>query len=329
MKVVVGISGGVDSAVAAARLVKRGFDVTGVFMDIGLTDYGRAEGVCRTLGIPLMISDARDELENNVVKPFITSYRAGTTPNPCVLCNPVVKYPTLLKAADSIGAEYIATGHYAGTVETDGETFLRQGISGRDQSYMLYRLSPETLKRCLFPIGDTPKDVVRAEAAESGLEIADAPDSMEICFIPDGDYAAFIKEKSGGMPEGDVVDAEGRVTGRHGGLCGYTVGQRRGLGTAGAGRMYVTAVDTVNNRVVIGPEKLLYKEKIELRDVIFRGTPGMELDVKIRHSRVSYRAVFDGKSGVEFTGGPARAPSPGQSAVFYKDGIVLGGGIIC
>ena len=326
-KAVVGISGGVDSAVSAARLLKRGFEVTGLFMDIG-GGAEKAESVCRAIGIPLITADARTELEDLVVGPFIEAYRAGTTPNPCVFCNPVLKYPLLLKAADDLGAEYVATGHYAGVAARGGEYFLRQGIAARDQSYMLYRLPPEALRRCLFPVGDTPKSEVRAEAAALGLDAADAPDSMEICFIPDGDYAAFIKGRGRGMPGGDVTDTEGNILGRHGGLCGYTVGQRRGLGIAGAERMYVVAIDTGRNRVVLGREELLYRDVIRLREIIYRGGAGEEVDVKIRHGRVFYRAVVDGDA-IRFTGKPARAPAPGQSAVLYKDGLVLGGGIIC
>ncbi|MCL1821064.1 MAG: tRNA-specific 2-thiouridylase, partial [Oscillospiraceae bacterium] len=214
---VVGISGGVDSAVCAALLLEQGYDVTGVFLDTG-GDSSRAEEVCAALGIPLIIADAKAKLENLVIEPFIDGYKNCLTPNPCVICNPLVKYSMLVETADKLGAFHIATGHYAGVAERGGVHYIRKGCPGRDQSYMLYRLPEEIISRCLFPVGDMPKDTVRAKAAELKLSVANAPDSMEICFVPDGDYAAFIRSRGHSMPEGDIVDVDGNILGRHRGL---------------------------------------------------------------------------------------------------------------
>ena len=335
---VVGISGGVDSAVCAALLIEQGFSVTGVFLDVGGSPE-RAEEVCNTLGIPLVIAKARAKLEQLVISPFIQSYLKCETPNPCVICNPMVKYPILSEAADRLNAEYIATGHYAGVIERDGVYYLRKGHPERDQSYMLYRLSQPILSRCLYPIGDMSKCAVRAKAAELGLAAADAPDSMEICFIPDDDYAAFIRSRAGSMHGGDIVDVNGNVLGQHKGLFNYTVGQRRGLGVSSSGRLFVIALDLDKNQVVLGEEKLLYKDKIQLRDIIGHVEENEIIDVKVRHSNIAYKATVAGDT-VRFAEGVK--VTPGQSAVFYGNypgtarhpseegnNIVLGGGIIC
>jgi len=322
---VAGISGGVDSAVCAALLKERGYEVTGVFLNIGGSP-DRAAGVCDALGIPLEVIDIRERLERCVVTPFINGYLGCETPNPCVICNHMVKYPILAEAADRLGAEHIATGHYAGIVEIEGVCYLRKGHFERDQSYMLYRLPRSILSRCLFPVGDTPKSEVRAKAAGLGLAAADAPDSMEICFVPGNDYASFIRSRGGGMPEGDIVDVNGNVLGRHRGLLNYTVGQRRGLGVSSGGRLFVTALDAGKNQVVLGGEEHLYKTEIELRDMVWHGSGSGMFDVKVRHSPKTYRARVEGDT-VYFDGGVK--VTPGQSAVFYKDNIVMGGGVIC
>jgi tRNA-specific 2-thiouridylase len=328
-------------------LIEQGFSVTGVFLDIG-GSFFRAEEVCDTLGIPLITVNAREELERHVITPFVESYLKCETPNPCVICNPMVKYPILAGAADKLGADYIATGHYAGIAECGGVYYLRKGNPGRDQSYMLYRLPQDILSRCMFPIGDMPKSEVRARAAELGLAAADAPDSMEICFIPDDDYANFIRSRTGAC-DGDIVDVDGKVIGRHKGLFNYTVGQRRGLGVSSSGRLFVVKLDAEKNQVVLGEEALLYRREIKLRDMVGRVDEGEIIDVKVRHSPVSYEAAIAGDT-VRFDEGVKA--TPGQSAVFYgsrpgtarskhppvaagtlfsKEGrdIVLGGGIIC
>lgn len=328
--VAVGVSGGVDSAVCAAILLERGFNVTGVFLDVG-GDSTRAEEVCAALDIPFVIVNARAELERLVINPFVESYLKCQTPNPCVICNPMVKYPMLIKAADELGAEHVATGHYAGITVQDGVYYLRKGHPQRDQSYMLYRLPQSVLSRCIYPIGAMPKSEVRKRAAALNLSVADAPDSMEICFIPDDDYAAYIRSRGGEMPCGDIVDTNGNVLGQHKGLYNYTVGQRRGLGVSSGGRLFVTSLDAEKNQVVLGDNTQLYKQKIKLRDIIWCGDDAPEyeiLDIKLRHSRVAYKASVRGDT-VHFTERVKAAATPGQSAVFYRDDIVLGGGIIC
>jgi tRNA-specific 2-thiouridylase len=337
-KAVAGISGGVDSAVCAAILMEQGYSVTGVFLDVG-GSFFRAEEVCDTLGIPLITVPALEELEQYVIAPFIESYLKCETPNPCVICNAMVKYPILTEAADKLGIEHIATGHYAGIVERDGVYYLRKGHPERDQSYMLYRLPQHILSRCLYPIGDMSKNDVRAKAAELGLAAASAPDSMEICFIPDDDYADFIRSRTGTLSEGNIVDTCGNVLGRHKGLFNYTVGQRRGLGISSAGRLFVVALDADKNQVVLGDGSLLYRREIKLRDMVGYVEENEVINVKVRHSPVTYKATVAGDT-VRFAEG-ARV-TPGQSAVFYGNrpgatrhpsnegnNIVLGGGIIC
>lgn len=330
--VAVGVSGGVDSAVCAAMLLEQGFDVTGVYLDNG-GDSARAQEVCASLKIPFVKIDARAELESLVIKPFVESYLKCQTPNPCVICNPMVKYPMLIKAADEAGANFVATGHYAGVIEIDGVYYLKKGHPERDQSYMLYRLPQSVLSRCIYPIGDMPKSEVRARASALGLTVADAPDSMEICFIPDDDYAAFIRSRGGVMPDGDIVDTDGNVLGRHKGLYNYTVGQRRGLGVSSSGRLFVTALNAEKNQVILGDNSQLYKDEIKLRDIVWSGrgelcSPEGAVDVKLRHSRVAYKATVSGDT-VRFAEKVNAAATPGQSAVFYRDDLVLGGGIIC
>jgi tRNA-specific 2-thiouridylase len=321
---VAGISGGVDSAVCAAVLIEEGFSVTGVYLDFGGCS-SRAEEVCKTLGIPLVVVSAREKLEELVITPFIESYLKCETPNPCVICNSVVKYPLLTEAADKLDLDYIATGHYAGVVECDGVWFLRKGNFERDQSYMLYRLPQNILSRCMFPIGDMTKSEVRAKAAELGLAAADAPDSMEICFVPDDDYGNFICSRVKAV-EGDIVDIDGNKLGQHKGLYNYTVGQRRGLGVSSSGRLFVVKLDAEKNQVVLGEEALLYRREIKLRSMVGLVEDGTIVDVKVRHSPKCYRATVTGDT-VRFDEGVK--VTPGQSAVMYEGDIVLGGGIIC
>ena len=292
-RVVVGLSGGVDSAVCAMLLRKQGFEVHGLFLDQGLSARADAERTAAAMGVPLHIADIRSELERAVCAPFAAAYLSGETPNPCILCNPAVKFKALLDCADALGAHYVATGHYAVTEERDGVTLLRRSPSRNDQSYMLCRLTQPVLRRVLFPLGTFgEKEDVRRAAEAIGIPIAHKPDSMEICFIPGNDYGAYLESRGVSPPPGDFVDEQGNVLGRHLGIHRYTVGQRRGLGIAGTGRYYVKEIDAVQNRVIITYEDPKATE-IFVRDVSYTVQPRTQpfhAAVKIRHSKNDWRA---------------------------------------
>lgn len=337
-KVVLGLSGGVDSALCARLLLEKGHPVTGVYLDTGNGGVEEAHKAALELGIPFCSVDVREQLEEKVIAPFMEGYRQGITPIPCIFCNPAVKFHVLWQKAQELGASYVATGHYAVTRRLEnGVTGLYMSPSPNDQSYMLYRLPPELLDHVLFPLGELcSKEDTRTLARKAGLSAANKPDSMEICFIPDNDYAAFIESRGVCPPPGDFVDEQGRVLGRHKGIHHYTVGQRRGLGIAAEGRLYVTRIDPQSNRVVLALTDP-YRAQITLGELYmtapeYGALSAFEADVMVRHGKKIYpaRVVRTGETTarVDFHE-PARAPSPGQSAVFFgPDGRVLGGGII-
>ena len=330
-RVVLGLSGGVDSAVAA-RLLLRDYDVSGVYLDIGLGGTGAADAaaVAETLGIPIEVADIRAELEREVCAPFTADYLAGRTPLPCARCNPAVKFPALLKAAERAGAAHVATGHYA-RVENG---LLKKGRPANDQSYMLARLPKSILQKVIFPLGDYEKTQVRALAREFGIPVADKPDSMEICFIPDQDYAAWLDRRGATPPPGNFVDAAGHVLGRHKGIHHYTLGQRRGLGVSGPHRYFVSAIRPSANEVVLSDGADLYVSEarcVQPNWIAADGLDGQrEATVRLRHSRTETPAVLsmDGDAVVMRMKAPARAPTPGQLAVFYDGDTVLGSGWI-
>ena len=326
--VVLGLSGGVDSAVAATLLARQGFAVTGLYLDIGLGGTGASDAanLADWLGIPLKIADIRQELEREVCAPFAAGYLAGHTPLPCAMCNPTVKFPALFRLAEEIGAKYVSTGHYA-NVENG---VLKKGRPANDQSYMLARLTRKQLQSVIFPLGNYEKREVRELAREFGIPVADKPDSMEICFIPSGDYAAWLEEHGFSTPEGNFVDKEGNVLARHKGIHHYTLGQGRGLGVSGPHRYYVSAIRPETNEVVLSDGTDLG------RDVV-RGvqpnwiavetlTEPMEVTVRLRHSRTEQEAVLSPEDdGIRLDmKTPARAPTPGQLAVFYQGEAVVG-----
>ena len=326
--IVLGLSGGVDSAVAAALLKGQGFAVTGLYLDIGLGGTGAEEAasLAQQLKIPLEIADIRQELEEQVCAPFAAGYQAGRTPLPCAMCNPTVKFPALFRLAEELGAGYVSTGHYA-NVENG---VLKKGRPANDQSYMLARLTREQLRKVIFPLGSYEKREVRALARELGIPVADKPDSMEICFIPEGDYAAWLDGRGFSTPPGDFVDKDGRVLGQHKGIHHYTLGQGRGLGVSGPHRYYVSAIRPETNQVVLSDGSDLG------RDVVYGAQPNwiaierltgpMEVTVRLRHSRTEQEAVLapDG-AGIRLDmKTPARAPTPGQLAVFYQGDAVVG-----
>lgn len=334
-KLVLGLSGGVDSAVAA-RLLREKYDVTCLWLDIGLGGGEDAAAVAKELGLPFETADIRDALEERVCTPFAQTYLAGKTPLPCALCNPTVKFPALLALADRLGAPYVATGHYArrGT-GADGRALLRKGRPANDQSYMLSRLPQDILRRVVFPLGEYEKREVRALAGEAALAVAEKPDSMEICFIPDGDYAAWLDRRGNTPPPGNFVDREGCVLGRHKGIHHYTLGQRRGLGVSGPHRYFVSAIRPETNEVVLSDGTDLHADRTRCTDLNWIAIEGLEGEractVRLRHSKVETPAILcpDGDAVEIRMLTPARAPTPGQLAVFYDGDIVLGSGWIC
>lgn len=333
-KLVLGLSGGVDSAVAA-RLLARDYDVTCLWLDIGLGGEEDTAAVARSLDLPFRKGDIRPALEREVCAPFAAAYQAGKTPLPCAMCNPAVKFPALLALADEIGAPYVATGHYARKdTGPDGRARLRKGKPSNDQSYMLARLPQEILSRCVFPLGDYEKTEVRELARSFGIPVADKPDSMEICFIPDGDYAAWLEQRGFSTPEGNFVDRDGNVLGRHKGIHHYTLGQRRGLGVSGPHRYFVSAIRPDRAEVVLSDGSDLYVSQARCTALNWVALAGLTADrsctVRFRHSKAETEAVLhpNGDFVDISTLTPARAPTPGQLAVFYEDDIVLGSGWI-
>ena len=336
-KVVLGLSGGVDSAVAAARLRAQGFAVYGLFLEVGLGGTEAAQQAADELGIPLYVAHRREAFEQQVCAYFADCYRTARTPNPCVVCNPLVKFRALTDYADEIGAPYVATGHYARTGrDAQGRALLLRARAEKDQTYMMHRLPRRTVARCLFPLGESAgKDETRAAARDIGLSVSEKPDSMDICFIPDGDVQGWLERHGAACPPGNFVDEAGNVLGRHKGLHCYTVGQRKGLGVAAAGRLFVHALRPETDEVVLSLEDVFEKE-IKVRDVHYIAPEYAEngafpCEVRVRFSRRSDRALVypeDGGARIMFED-VVRAPARGQSAVCYDNDIVIGGGFIC
>lgn len=335
-KVVLGLSGGVDSAVAAQRLLGQGYEVHGLHLDIGLGGEQSARDNAAKLGIPLTVRSIQQELEEHVCAPFAADYLSGRTPIPCARCNRAVKFPALISFAREIGANWVATGHYAriGT-GCDGGPILLRGNSANDQSYMLSRLTRDMLSHVLFPLGDGPKEQTRQEAEAGQLPAADRPDSMEICFIPDDDYAAWLDARGGTPPPGNFVDANGNVLGTHKGFHHYTIGQRRGLGVSSTGRLFVTEIRPHTNEVVLSHGEGLHAFMVHTDSLNWLGehplSGPMEVEVRLRHSRRQDPATIiplgGGRVDIHMKH-PARAPTPGQLAVFYQGDQVLGSGWI-
>ncbi len=355
-RIVVGMSGGVDSSVAAALLVEQGFDVIGVTLRVwpwrepeeAVRKFGSccspetvddARAVTRRLGIPYYLLNSEREFARAVIEPFAREYAAGRTPVPCVACNREVKFGSLAQRARAWDAAAVATGHYARITRepTSGRYLLWRGRDARkDQSDFLWPLTQEQLATARFPVGDLTKDAVREKARALGLVTADKPESQEICFIPDDDYRGFLRRR---MPEvfepGPIVDGQGTVLGRHTGLAGYTVGQRRGLGLTSPGPLYVTALDPSRNAVVVGNATEVEVERIQAEQVNLISIPALTgplaVAAKIRHSHEPAAATIEplGQETVivRFER-PQRAPAPGQSVVFYQGDLVVGGGVI-
>ncbi len=350
-KVVIGMSGGVDSAVAAALLKEAGYEVIGVTLrtwqaqdgsEGRCCDIDDARSVAGHIGIRYLPVNATFDFQRCVVDPFAQAYRQGKTPNPCVECNRYVKWEKLLTYAKVVDAKYIATGHYASVIrlENGRYTVKTAAHAEKDQTYMLYKLTQEQLAATLMPLGGLSKDEVRRIAQEAGLPVASKPDSQEVCFVTDGSYADFIEQSApgGSLGAGNFVDAAGNVLGQHKGIVHYTVGQRKGLGIALGHPVYVSEIRAEHNEVVLGEESALYHREIRCGDVNFMSiaglAPGEELPcfVKIRYQHRAQAATISAaeNGGVKVVfDAPVRAAAPGQSAVFYDEaGQVVGGGII-
>jgi tRNA-uridine 2-sulfurtransferase len=354
--IAVALSGGVDSATAAAMLVEAGHRVVGMTMRLydargtvasaggrccGPRDIEDARLVCQHLGIPFYVVDFEADFERDVIDQFVDSYLAGETPNPCVKCNQHIKFTPLLRRARAMGADMVATGHYA-RIDTDerGNTVLRRGVDARkDQSYFLFSMPRHELSAVLFPLGDLDKDQVRERARAYALPNAAKAESQEICFVPDGDYAGFVEARaltrSLRVPAGgELVDEQGNVLGRHKGVHHYTVGQRRGLGGVGGPTpVYVVGIDRERDRVVVGPRASAQRQSLRVRDMRWLSdvpAEPMRALVQVRHRArpVAAEVVAQGPDAVvTFVDEPVVA-APGQAAVLYRDDQVLGGGWI-
>ena len=335
-KIVLGLSGGVDSAVAA-RLLQQDYTVIGLFLSIGPEAAGEhdARAVAEELGIDFHVMDIAEALERHVKGPFAEAYLSGQTPLPCARCNPLVKFPSLLALADELGADFIATGHYAQTCPgPEGRTLLLKGQPANDQSYMLAQLPQEILQRVIFPLGNYGKESVRALAEGCGIPVAHKPDSMEICFIPNDDYGAWLEERGAAAPEGDFVAPDGTILGRHKGIHRYTLGQGRGLGVSGPHRYYVSKIDPKANTVTLSDGSDLMRSVIFCTDPNWISIPGLtgprEVTARFRHARTETPCtIFPDGAGVRAEAhSPVRAPTPGQLAVFYDGDTVVGSGWI-
>ena len=349
------MSGGVDSSVAACLLKEQGYEVIGVTMQIwqeenpeetsenggccGLSAVDDARRVAWTLGIPYYVMNFRKEFKESVMDYFVGEYLHGRTPNPCIACNRYVKWEALLARSMEIGADYIATGHYARVMELpNGRYTIRNSVTAaKDQTYALYNLTQEQLKRTLMPVGDYTKDEIRQIAEKNGLAVAKKKDSMEICFIPDNDYASFIEKSADSVPgAGNFVDMDGTVLGRHKGITHYTVGQRKGLNLSMGRPVFVTEIRPETNEVVIGDGNDVFSDRLRCSNLNWMAVDGLhgeerKVMAKIRYSHKGapcvIRELSDGTVECLFET-PQRAITPGQAVVFYEEDHVFGGGTI-
>ena len=349
-RVAVAMSGGVDSSVAAALLVRQGYQVFGVTMHLmteieteiephhhpccRTEDINDAAQVCHRLGIPHYVLNFEPLFKEYVINPFYAEYAHGRTPNPCLACNREMKFHFLLNKMRALGADYLATGHYACVDAIGGGHHLLKGIDpAKDQSYVLYMLGEQELSRLLLPVGRYTKTEVRRLAAEFGLPVSTKPDSQEICFLPDGDYRPYLEAGFTSSP-GDIVDTDGHVLGRHKGIAFYTIGQRRGMGLSSSHPLYVLEIEAANNRLVVGPEGGLYSNCLQASAISWVSgeapLPGNKIWARIRYHSPESPATIrtEGDTALVHFDQPQRAIAPGQAVVFYEGDVVLGGGTI-
>lgn len=346
-RVLLGMSGGVDSTVAAYLLKEKGYEVVGATMKLWVpeniknTAIEDAKKMADKLGVEHHVIELEDEFRNTVVKHFIDGYYEGTTPNPCVFCNKHIKFDLMFDVADKLGCQYVATGHYSRIVkneETGKYELIKAVTEKKDQSYMMYNLNQEKLSRILFPIGEYDKSEIRKIAEKAGLEVYNKPDSQDICFIPDGDYEKFIEKYSGRKDkQGKFVDSQGNEIGKHQGITRYTIGQRKGLGITFGKPMYVIDINGRDNTVTLGENSDLFKNELIAKDVNFLefsleelNNP-LEVQSKIRYSsNLSYAVVtkIDNNRVKVVFKDPQRAITKGQSVVFYDGNKLIGGGVI-
>lgn len=352
--VVVGMSGGVDSSVAACLLKKQGYEVIGVTMQIwqeedactveneggccGLRAVEDARRVAAQIGIPYYVMNFRREFQESVIDYFVREYREGRTPNPCIACNRYVKWESLLQKSLAIGADYIATGHYARIchLQNGRHTLVRSDAKGKDQTYALYNLTQDQLAHTLFPLGEYDKNQIRQIAEDAGLQVAHKPDSQEICFVPDNDYAGFLERETGERESvGNFVNRFGEVLGQHKGIGHYTIGQRKGLGIAFGEPMFVIEIRPETNEVVLGTGDDVFVDHLTAEKVNYMAVDhfekGQEVLARIRYNHEGAAAVIEEIGEDSFSlrfKEPVRAVTPGQAVVLYDHDLVLGGGTI-